>query len=186
MKLSIDTKVLSKYNLTLGEFLTLMFPYLQINPALPYWNLIAKKLADEDLTGKNSLVLSDNTKDLISRVLVESDSKLSQSPIKDYELLAQKLMEIYPLGCKEGTSYKWRGTTAEIAQKLRILVALHNFTFTEEEALEATKQYVSQFPENKKHMKLLKYFILKVTPTKDIHSDFMTLIENNRDETNSR
>lgn len=184
MKLSIDTKVLSKYDLTLGEFLILLFPYLQINHALPYWNLITKKLADADLTGKSDLVLSDNTKDLIARILVESSNKLTGSPVKDYELLAQKLMEIYPLGCKEGTSYSWRGTVADIAQKLRVLVAIHDFTFTEEEAIEVTKQYVEQFKDDKKHMKLLKYFILK-TKNKGISSDFMTIIENNRDETDS-
>lgn len=179
MKISIDTKVLSKYNLTFGEFLAILFPYLGIKYTSSYGDTVIKKLAEVDLTTPNELILSDNSKDLVSKVLVESSDKFNASPIKDFDALALLLQKIYPPGNKPGTTYPWRSTTEEIAQKLRTLVVVHNFIFTEEEAIDATKLYISQFNRDNSHMKLLKYFILR-TKGSEIESDFMTIIENNR------
>lgn len=179
MKLTIDTKVLSKYSLSLGEFLTLLFPYTNNKYTWSSADVIMDKLAEEDLTSRGDLILSNNTKDLVAKILMESSDKLKKSPVKDFEALATTLMEIYPKGNKAGTTYPWRGTVEDIAQKLRTLVVMHDFIFTEGEAIEATKQYVEQFPDDKTHMRLLKYFLLK-TKGDEINSDFMNIIENNR------
>ena len=48
-----------------------------------------------------------------------------------------------------------------IAQKLKTLVAKFGCSFTEEEALEATKKYIESFNGNYTYMRILKYFILK-------------------------
>lgn len=178
MKLSIDTTILSKYSMCLREFLALLFPYLGIRHEEAYNSAIAKGLADADLTSSHELVLSDNTKNLVAKVLIESSDKLQQSPVKDFDALALVLQDLYPPGNKSGTTYPWRGTTGEIAQKLRTLVVLHDFSFTEEEAIRATEQYVQEFKDYK-YMKLLKYFLLHTKNT-EINSDFMTIIENNR------
>lgn len=179
MKLSIDSEVLFKYNLSLGEFLAMLFPYLDIRYTTSYGDTVIKKLAEVDLTSPNELILSDNSKCLVSKILIESSDKLLSSPVKDFDALALKLQEIYPQGNKPGTTYPWRASTEEIAQKLRTLVVVHNFLFTESEAITAVKQYVEQFTDNRSHMKLLKYFLLR-TKEADIESDFMTIIENNR------
>ena len=92
-------------------------------------------------------------------------------------------MSCYPNGIKPGTTYYWRGTKEEIAQKLRILVVKYNFQFTEEEAIAATEEYVNSFKDYK-HMKLLKYFLLKTLVSDgriEIDSPFMSIIENNRE-----
>lgn len=179
MKLSIDIQVLHKYNISLGEFLAILFPYLGFKYTSSYGDAVIKKLAEVDLTAPNELILSDNSKNLVSKVLVESSDKLNASPVKDFDTLALTLQEIYPRGNKPGTSYPWCSSAEEIAQKLRTLVVIHNFIFTEEEAISAVKQYVEQFSDNKSHMKLLKYFLLR-TKDAEIESDFMTIIENNR------
>lgn len=179
MKLSIDTTILSKYSMCLREFLALLFPYLGIKHEEAYKDAINKDLAEPDLTSIRELVLSDNTKNLIAKVLIESSDKLQQSPIKDFDAFALTLQNIYPQGNKPGTTYSWQGTTEEIAQKLRTLVVLHSFLFTEKEAINATKMYVEQFGDDHFHMKLLKYFLLR-TKNSEIESDFMTIIENNR------
>ena len=90
------------------------------------------------------------------------------------------MQDIFPQGCKSGTTYSWRDKTETVAQKLRALVVIHHFSFTKEEALKATKEYVDSFSEDKEKMQLLKYFILKTHNDKSIDSMFMTIIENNR------
>lgn len=164
MTITFTTEVLQKHNIPVLEFLDRLKGWFsdQISPPL-----------------SPTEILSDNSKDLVACILIESSSKLQESPVKDFEALAQQLMDIYPAGIKPSTTYPWRATVPEIAQKLRTLVAVHNFIFTEQEAIQATKEYVSQFPDDKTHMRLLKYFLLK-TKDKEISSDFMTIIENQR------
>lgn len=120
-------------------------------------------------------------------MITEADERLNKSPIKDFYVLARKLMNIYPSGNKSGTSYLWGGTLEEIAQKLMVLVTVHSFIYTEDEAIKATKEYVGSFEGDRSHMKLLKYFLLRTRKTEqEIDSDFMTIIEKNRDENNNR
>lgn len=179
MRYSVDTHVLSKYNLSIENFLTMLFPYFEISYSKAMADTIAKELADKNLYEEQELVLSNNSKNLVAKVLIESSEKLDQSLIKDFEALANILMDLFPKGNKPGTTYPWRGTKEEVAQKLRTLVVKHNFYFTEKEAVDATMEYIHNFTEDTSHMKLLKYFILK-TKDKEISSDFMTIIENNR------
>lgn len=182
MKITIDTDVLQRHHLTIGQFLVLLIGYFKTSYWHDFNDLIQDSIADiNQLTDDNSVILSDNSRNLVARIITESSPKLSQSPVKDFEALAQKLMDIYPEGNKPGTTYPWRGTIEETAQKLRVLVVEHDFVFTEEEAVNAVKQYVDSFKEDNSHMKLLKYFLLR-TKDKEISSDFMTMIENNRDE----
>ena len=186
MKITINTDVLSKENITLGEFLILLMGYHNIDYETAYRKLVDCKLVEPDLFTKSALILSDNTKNLVTRILLESDERAVRSGI-NFERLAIKLMRYYPDGVKPGTTYEWRGTVDEIAQKLRTLVVKYAFIFTEEEAIAATKEYVDSFKDYK-HMKLLKYFILKTTRDEgrvEIDSPFMSIIENNRDEDNN-
>jgi hypothetical protein len=62
------------------------------------------------------------------------------------------------------------------------LVAKYGYTFTEEEAITATKAYIQSFNGDYRYMQLLKYFILKSVnnPSGDVEikSEFMSYIEN--------
>ena len=98
---------------------------------------------------------------MIDSILSES---LAPEVVGDrYEILAAKLIELYPKGKKEGTSYMWRDSKSIIAKRLRALVKRYNVSFTDEQAINATKRYVESFNGNYKYMQLLKYFISKKT-----------------------
>lgn len=179
MKITIDTEILQRTNLTFGEFLVMLFGYYGVKYKENFDKLVEKNLISKNLFDKDSMVLSNNTRDLIAMVLIESDTKVMGYDL-NFEELARKLQDIYPQGNKQGTTYNWRDCTEVIAFKLRTLVAKYDFIFTEDEAIKATKEYVESFEDDNKSMKLLKYFILRTSKNDDIDSMFMTIIENNR------
>lgn len=194
MRITIDTDIISKNNLSLGEYLVLLLGYNNCNFDECFGSLVDKKLADIDKFTMGNIVLSGNSKDLVTRLLLESDERIKKSPVKDFYLLASELRLIYPHGCKAGTSYVWNSTVEDVAQKLMCLVVVHDFVFARDEAIRATREYVNSFKSDRKHMKLLPYFLLRTNrESQEIESDFMTIIENNRwdkmsikDEDNNR
>ena len=181
MKLTIDQTILDKNSLTLEEFLVLYLNAKDVDIGKVSQSLIAKGLADKDLFSEGKLIVSDKVKDLISTVIIDSDKNVIDKD-EEFTSLASELREIYPTGRKEGTSYMWRGTTAEIAKKLKTLVVKYGYSFSREDVIKATKEYVSSFNGNYRYMQLLKYFILKsvkdADDNVDIKSELMSLIEN--------
>lgn len=179
MKITIDTEILQRNNLTLGEFLVMLFGYCDVKYKENFDKLVEKSIISKNLFDKDSMVLSNNTRDLIAKVLIESDAKVMGYEL-NFEELAKKLQDIYPKGNKPGTTYNWGDNTAVIAFKLRTLVAKYGFIFTEKEAIKATKEYIESFEDDNRNMKLLKYFILRTSKDDGIDSMFMAIIENNR------
>lgn len=184
MKLTINTEVLKRHNLSLGEFLVMLLGYYDIDFQDSHNSIIKKSIADKNLFKELGIILSNNSKNLIAQILMESDDKVINSGI-DFEDLAKQLMNIYPNGIKAGKTYSWRGTEEEIAQKLRTLIVKYDFTFTEQEAIDATKEYVFSFTAPYQYMHTLKNFLLYNTKDHQGHwemeSVFMTIIENNRE-----
>nr|DAI45618.1 MAG TPA: hypothetical protein [Bacteriophage sp.] len=181
MKWTIDSEVLEKYNLSMNEFILLLFLARGGNVEKCIDSLLAKKWADKNIFNQDQVVLNLETKETVQTILLDSDT-LVNGKQGDFESLANQLREIFPKGNKAGTNYNWRGSTAEIARKLKNLVVKYGCRFTEEEAIKATKAYVASFNGDYKYMKLLKYFLLK-TPINnngdvEIESDFMTYLEN--------
>lgn len=179
MNISISEEVLSKWDLSIQEFLFLLFNVKEgdINECVS--SLIQKGWVDKNLFDPTKVVISNNRKEDIATILVDSEKVETKLEFED---LADKLREIFPKGKKPGTTYMWRDTTAVIAKKLKILVTKYNCKFTEEQAIKATQAYVNSFGGNYKYMQLLKYFILK-TPTNasgdvELRSDFMSYVDN--------
>ena len=181
MKLTIDQTILDKNNLTLEEFLVLFLSAREVDIGAISQSLVAKGLADKDLFSSGKLVISNKVKDLISTISIESDKNVIDKD-SEFTELATELREIYPAGRKDGTTYMWRGTTAEVAKKLKTLVVKYGYTINREDVLKATKEYVNSFNGNYRYMQLLKYFILKsvrdADGNVDIKSELMSLIEN--------
>lgn len=181
MRLTIDQTVLEKHDLTISEFMVLYLSINSVNIKSCMDSLVAKGLADKNLFSDGSIVVSDKVKELISTVAIDSDKSVIDKDAEFIEL-ANELRELYPAGRKDGTTYMWRGTTAEIAKKLKTLVVKYKYSFTREQVLRATKEYISSFNGNYKKMRLLKYFILKSERDADdninVISELMTLIEN--------
>ena len=183
MKITINTEVLRKLHLTMGDFLVMLIGYYDINYKETLDRLIRDGTLDKNVYNPYSMVLSNNTKNLVAGILLESNEKANSLGI-DFEALAEKLQDIYPDGMKPSTSYYWRGDIKTVAMKLRALVAKHDFIFTEEEAIKATKEYVDSFKDkDPKQMSLLGSFILKTKRQPDgneVDSMFMSIIENSR------
>lgn len=181
MRLTIDQTVLEKHDLTVSEFMVLYLSVNSVNIKSCMDSLVAKGLADKNLFSEDSIVVSDKVKDLVSTIAIDSDKSVIDKDAEFIEL-ANELRELYPAGRKGGTTYMWRGTTAEIAKKLKTLVVKYKYSFTREQVLKATKEYISSFNGNYKKMRLLKYFILKSERDADdnvnVISELMTLIEN--------
>lgn len=107
------------------------------------------------------------------------EEKKDDRSVDRFDVLADKLRELYPKGRKEGTAYMWRDSTAVISKKLKTLVKKYNFQFTDEQAVNATKKYIESFNGNYGYMQLLKYFILKRNnETGEEVSQLMSYIEN--------
>ena len=181
MKLTIDQTILENNNLTLEEFLVLFLSAKEVDIGDISQSLVAKGFADKDLFSSGKLVISDKVKDLISTISIDSDKNVIDKD-SEFTELATELREIYPAGRKDGTTYMWRGTTAEVAKKLKTLVVKYGYTINREDVLKATKEYVNSFNGNYRYMQLLKYFILKSVKDADgnvdIKSELMSLIEN--------
>ena len=181
MKLTIDQTILDKNNLTIAEFLVLFLSAREVDIGVISQALVAKGLADKVLFSSGKLVISDKVKDLISAISIDSDKNVIDKD-SEFTELATELREIYPAGRKDGTTYMWRGTTAEVAKKLKTLVVKYGYTINREDVLKATKEYVNSFNGNYRYMQLLKYFILKSVKDADgnvdIKSELMSLIEN--------
>ena len=181
MKLTIDQTILDKNDLTLEEFLVLYLGAKDVDIESVSQSLIAKGLADKDLFSNGRIVVSDKVKDLVSTISIDSDKNVIDKD-SEFTELATELREIYPAGRKDGTTYMWRGTTAEVAKKLKTLVVKYGFTVNREDVIKATKEYVSSFNGNYRYMQLLKYFILKsvrdADGNVDVKSELMSIIEN--------
>ena len=76
--------------------------------------------------------------------------------------IAKDLREIWPSGEKDG-KYPWRDSVSNIAKRLELMWSTVNPSkdYSKDQILTVARKYVSQFPENTKYMRTLKYFILK-------------------------
>ena len=183
MKITINTEILKKHGLSLGEFLLMLIGYYDLDFDNCHNSIIKKYIAEKNVFKNTGIILSNNSKDLVAQILMESDDKAIKSNI-DFEGIAEQLMNCYPEGNKPGTTHSWRSTVDVIAQKLRTLVVRYDFTFTAEEAVQAVTEYLSSFEQLDQQTLLLKSFILRTTgdrDNKEMESLFMSYIENIRD-----
>ena len=91
---------------------------------------------------------------------IMADSNVSEESGDRYTVLADKLREIFPAGKKQGYAYTWRDSTSCIADRLKKFFLKYG-EYTDEQVIQATKEYVASFNGNYQYMQLLKYFIWK-------------------------
>lgn len=160
MKLTIDSEVCEKNGLTLNEFLVLYLTSNKVDINKEIESLVNKGVASRDLFSEGNLIFGSKDKDLVTKIIVDSDKEVQDNTLRLNEL-AKALQELYPQGKKEGTQYYWRDSTNVIEKKLKSLVKKYGNCFTNEQAIAATKKYVDSFNGNYHFMQLLKYFISK-------------------------
>ena len=181
MNLVINEAILEQHNMTIEEYFVLYIAAKDIDVGKLQQSVIAKGFANKDLFYDNKLILSNEVKKLLEDIIIDSTDTKDISE-EFYIDLAKQLKELYPRGRKAGTNYMWRGTTVEIAKKLKTLVVKYGYKLNKEEILNVTKEYVASFNGNYRYMPLLKYFILKAKTDADgnteVISPLMSLIEN--------
>lgn len=179
MSIVINEKAINKNGLSIGEILVLLVISNSVDIEKSINTVL--KLGYATSAGSDSLRLTNKGVEILNNTIIDSFDYTSDDSSR-LENLAEKLRELYPTGRKEGTSYMWKGTTAEIVRKLKTLETKYKFKFSDEQAIKATTAYVQSFNGNYKFMQLLKYFILKAGRDADgnieVKSEFMSLIQN--------
>lgn len=185
MNISINEDVLNKYHLTLEEFLVLFLCSRECDIEATIKSLTLMGIVDKDLHNPFSAVVSDNTKDIVASIIIDSDSKVINKD-EEFNALANKMRDLYPEGKKPGSTYYWRDSVPVISRKLKTLVAKFGVQLTEEKVLSATRRYIESFNGNYTYMQLLKYFILKTDKvTGDIRSELLSYMENEGQDTHN-
>lgn len=159
MKLTIDSKACENNGLTLEEFIILFLFTKKVDINEIINSLVDKKIAGKDLFSDNSLVLGSKTKQLIEKIILESNDSVKNNTER-IKNLAKTLQDMYIQGKKAGTQDYFKGSSAEIIQRLKRFFAEYG-EFTDEQIIEATKKYIASFNGDYKFAQLLKYFISK-------------------------
>lgn len=156
MKVKIDTNALDKLNLSIEEFALLMFYYQEHNMGEVQDKLIEKGFISKNLDSEKDIDfwVTNEGKDILDATFADSIKTTNK-----YKELAETLISLYPKGHKPGTNLSWKGNITDIINKLKAFKT--KYKYTDEQIIQATKDYVAHFGEDTTYMKILKYFILK-------------------------
>lgn len=158
MKITIDSDVCKKYNLSIPQVLYLILSHDKIHiPTLV--SRLPTRLGVYNQFTDWQYYLNDDGTELLRTILTESEPEIKAAGDR-YENLAIQLREIFPEGKKDNTYY-WRDSVRVIANRLKAFVTKYHIQNTDEEIINATKRYVESFNGDYKFMQLLKYFIMK-------------------------
>ena len=184
MKYCIDPNECKKENIPIDTFLFAFSLYLGklITPDT-FQDMCSRGLIEYD--GFDLMKQPINAKltptgiELVESIVLNSEFTTTGNDDARYNNLAAQLIELFPKGRKEGTNYMWRDSKAIIAKRLKAIVKKYNVSFTDEEAIEATRRYVSSFNGDYRYMQLLKYFLMKKNVlTGEENSQFLSYLEN--------
>lgn len=174
--MQFDKDFIKKLGLPEDEALLLYLIYTKDGIEKTAQSLMNKKLIKPMMLA-GYILTSDGNK-YINKNLYSKENKDS---LRD---IAKAIIACYPLGTREGTSKQWRGNEKEIADRLRLLQERNDFTFTKEEAVKATEEYVKSFNGQYTYMMFLKYFVIKIKYDEKgnsvIESTLQDYIENTR------
>lgn len=189
MKITIDEDACKKMNLSLSEVLmiTLIKTGVNIETLLKQMKEKQMLIEEHTLLGTNLLV-TQRWSDLSDKALLSADKSVPDN--KRLENLAKALMEVFPAGKKEGTSQYWKGNLRDNTLRLAKFFKLYGDKYTDEQLIEAAKNYVSSHNGKYQYMRVLKYFIWKDTRKVNSEgegyieevSDLAAFIENAKDE----
>ena len=191
MKITIDEDACKKVKLSLPEVLMITLVKTGVNIETLLKQMKEKQILVEEhtLLGTNLLV-TQRWSDLSDKALLSADKSVPDN--KRLENLAKSLMEVFPAGKKEGTSQYWKGNLRDNTLRLAKFFKLYGDKYTDEQMIEAAKNYVSSHNGRYQYMRVLKYFIWKDTRKVNSEgegyieevSDLAAFIENAKDEKN--
>lgn len=178
----INDALLEKYSLTLEEALFLILCDLPVTQDMIESLQERGLLIEESLSPKGESFVADLLND--TKRFPSSDARI--------ERLAERLMEVFPKGKKEGTPYYWKGNKKEIKDKLKKFFVYFGNSYTDDQIVQAARMYVASFNGDYRFMRLLKYFIWKNDIKRDAESasveqvsELASYIENSGQESSS-
>lgn len=185
MKIVIDEKVCKDLGMEFPEVLAVLLVKTGVDINKLFKDMLDKEfIVKRDTLFEEKLFVTQRWDDVCCNILLTSDNTI---PVDDrIETLAKELMEIFPKGKKEGTSTYWRGNVKDTKLRLKKFFKLYGNKYTDEQILNAAKQYIQSFNGQYAYMRVLKYFIWKDERKVDNEgngyieevSDLATLIEN--------
>lgn len=191
MKITIDEDACKNVKLSLPEVLMIILVKTGVNIETLLKQMKEKQILIEEhtLLGTNLLV-TQRWSDLSDKALLSADKSVPDN--KRLENLAKALMEVFPAGKKEGTSQYWKGNLRDNTLRLAKFFKLYGDKYTDEQMIEAAKNYVSSHNGKYQYMRVLKYFIWKDARKVNSEgegyieevSDLAAFIENAKDEKN--
>ena len=191
MKITIDENACKKVKLSLPEVLMITLVKTGVNIETLLKQMKERQILIEEHTilGTNLLV-TQRWSDLSDRALLSADKSVPDN--KRLENIAKSLMEVFPAGKKEGTSQYWKGNLRDNTLRLAKFFKLYGDKYTDEQMIEAAKNYVSSHNGKYQYMRVLKYFIWKDARKVNSEgegyieevSDLAAFIENAKDEKN--
>ena len=167
MKITIDEGVCEKNGIEVGELLMVLIIKLGNNVSELCTQMLNKEIIVTDNNVSGNYLITQRWSDIAETVLLDSDK--DRQSVDRLENLVIQLQSMFPEGKKEGTSQYWRGNKREILLRLKKFFKLYDNTYTDEQILNATKNYVTNFNGNYNYMRVLKYFIWK--DEKKLHED---------------
>ena len=182
MKYTIDEEVIKQNGLNTEEVLALLLVKSGVNIPKLFEEMTKDEKVVKDMF--NGYLITQHYDDVVATILLDSDKdRLAPDRLEN---LALKLMEVFPKQKKEGTCHYFRGNKKDITLRLKKFFKLYGNKYTDEQLINAAKQYVESFNGNYAYMRILKYFIWKDERKVDSEgvgyveetSDLATLIEN--------
>lgn len=173
---TLNDEVCTKNNLKTEEVLAILLVTTGADIAKLFNSLEERKIIVKSGLFGNYLV-TQRWADTVSTILLDSDEN-KQSPDR-IDNLAIRLMEIFPKCKKSGTCHYFRGNRKDVSLKLKKFFKLYGDKYTDEQILNAARQYVKSFNGDYSYMRILKYFIWK--DEKKINADGKAYIEETSD-----
>ena len=156
MKIEINEDICEKNGLNISELLAILLIKSCEDLSKLFQSMEDKEIIVKDLF--KGYLITQRWDDVASTILLDSEkTHQSQERLED---LASKLMEIFPKGKKEGTCHYFRGNKKDNILKLKKFFKLYG-KFTDQQILDAARNYVASFNGNYAYMRILKYFIWK-------------------------
>ena len=176
MKYVLDDAVAEKMGLSLPEVLALMLVKTGADIKLIFSELVSKEAIVPIGTPPTRYLPTQRWSDLCDNILLTSDKVVPKED--ELEPIAEKLMQIFPKGRKPGTPYYWKCNKREVTLKLKSFFKLYGSKYTEEQIVNAAREYVDSFHGDYTLMRLLKYFIWKKLDNGEEVSELATCINN--------
>ena len=176
MKYVIDDAVAEKMGLSLPQILALMLIKTGSDVKWVLSELLDKEAIIAIGTPPTRYMVTQRWSDLCDNILLTSDKAVPKED--ELEPIAEKLMQIFPKGRKPGTPYYWKCNKREVTLKLKSFFKLYGSKYTEEQIVNAAREYVDSFHGDYTLMRLLKYFIWKKLDNGEEVSELATCINN--------